>query len=119
LTLANLPEFSGGTIAGLFDLAVSAIGKDCTDRPALKKARKVTIVVEATPLMNTDGDVLRDVALTIRVNTTIPEQALENSVARINNKGQMAFSPFDRRNPDQLTLLNDDNDEDLGMGEVE
>jgi hypothetical protein len=69
MTLETLIAMDGGRIAQVFNREVERLTSDCEDRPALKKARKLTLTLTLLPVPTDEGDldsVFFNVALDVK-----------------------------------------------------
>jgi hypothetical protein len=89
-------------------IKLQAAAADCVDRPALKKARKVTLTMSFVPIMQPNGD-----ASTVRrasvVKGNVPDQVSQEHILAVRRNG-FAFNPDSPNNPNQLTLIDEDED---------
>lgn len=73
LSLETLPEYDGGSLAILVNRALRDFHDDLDDRPEIKKARKVTIVIEGKP-RDVTGSQLETAEVSISVKLSIPNK---------------------------------------------
>lgn len=71
-----------------FDSQLSGLVADCRKRPACKKARKITLTIEAAP----NEQDPEDVNLSIVISSKIPAAKHLVRRARTNNKNQLQLS---------------------------
>lgn len=102
LTLENLHELDNGRIAEAFRLALKRVQHDCTDRPALAKARTVVLKLNAIPHADDEGD-LQTVKITFDVKETIPQRSTR-SYEMSAQRGAFLFNRHAPENPNQRTI---------------
>lgn len=71
-TLATIADMDGGRIRTAFEQALKRIEADCKDRPGVKAARKLELVLTMTPVAD-DGD-LDSVNVTFRIKDSVPKR---------------------------------------------
>lgn len=71
-TLATIAEMDGGRIKTAFEQALKRIEADCKDRPGVKAARKLELVLTMTPIAD-DGE-LDSVDVTFRIKDAVPKR---------------------------------------------
>lgn len=72
-TLKTLAEMDGGRILEAFEQALNRCRYDCEDRPAVKGARKITLVVSMEPIADDSGD-LGSVDVSFDLNDKLPKR---------------------------------------------
>ncbi len=71
-TMDTIAEMDGGRIKAAFTQALKRLEDDCKDRPALKKARELHLVMTMTPVP--DGADLDSVNVTFKIKESIPKR---------------------------------------------
>ncbi len=71
-SLQTLAEMDGGRIRLAFEAALKRLEADCKDRPGVKTARKLALLVSMEPVAD-DGE-LDSVNVTFRITDTIPKR---------------------------------------------
>ena len=71
-SLATLAEMDGGRIRAAFEQALQRLEADCKDRPGVKRARQLQLVVELAPIAD-EGE-LDSVNVTFRIKESIPKR---------------------------------------------
>lgn len=71
-SLATLAEMDGGRIRTAFEQALKRLEADCKDRPGVKRARQLQLVVDMQPVAD-DGE-LDSVNVTFRIKESIPKR---------------------------------------------
>lgn len=70
--LATLADMDGGRIRVAFEAALRRLEADCRDRPGVKSARKLALLVQLEPVAD-DGQ-LDSVNVTFRITDTVPKR---------------------------------------------
>lgn len=73
LSLSTLPELDSGIVNEAFTKALERCEADCRDRPGDDKPRKVTLVVEMTPVRDQRGR-LDSINVGVDVSDAIPKR---------------------------------------------
>ena len=71
--MGTLTELDGGRIRTAFEQALKRLETDCKDRPNVKAARKLELVITMTPLPDDAGD-LDSVDVKFRVKDSVPKR---------------------------------------------
>jgi hypothetical protein len=71
--METLTELDGGRIRTAFEQAMKRLEHDCKDRPNVKAARKLELVITMTPLPDDAGD-LDSVDVKFRVKDSVPKR---------------------------------------------
>lgn len=71
-TLATILEMDGGRIKTAFEQALKRMELDCKDRPGVKAARKLELVLQMTPIA--DNGELDSVDVTFRIKDSVPKR---------------------------------------------
>lgn len=74
LTLDGIARLDDERIAKAFALALDRARRDCHDRPALEKARKVTLTILMTPCEDEDGS-CGTVDVQFELDDNVPKRA--------------------------------------------
>lgn len=92
--------------AAAFDTAWRRLTLDLIDRPADTRARKVTIVLEAKPVMEVIGNVqsCEGANVTATVKSSLPDIVTPGANFGVTVTGQMIFNPSNPTNHQQRTL---------------
>ena len=107
-SLANLQALDNGRVVEAFNQAVKRVVGDCQDRPALKKARKVTLEMEVVPVFAQDGaGGLDSIKAVFKVTDTAPKrESKEYSFGCHTRKGkpELVFNDLSDDNVHQRTI---------------
>ncbi len=110
LEFDSLKEIDHGSLEVAVNQALRSIFFDCTDRPALKKGRKLTLELDVTPKVDKRGQ-FSHASVNFNVKTSMPAKGVE-VVMRPSADGKgLEFNPSFSESPDQMTLLDDEDDE--------
>lgn len=90
LTLENLKDFDGGSLANLVDMGIQQVSVDLLNRPELDKVRKVTIQLEFKPVA--DGKELDHVVTTAQVKVTVPNRETRVNTLIPARRGGLEFN---------------------------
>lgn len=102
LSMENLGDIDDGSVAVAINQALRAAVNDCQDRPSLKKARKITLEISITPVM--DKRDFHQARVEFTIKQTVPSKGLE-VVMRPTTRGDgLEFHPTFSDNPDQLEI---------------
>ena len=82
LSLSTLSQLDDGTVGAVVDAAIAEALADCDDRPYLEKARKITIEVAVSPVL--DNGRLKGVDVATGVKLAKPPQAARDQYLRTN-----------------------------------
>ena len=108
LTLATLGKLDDGTVGAVVDAAITEALIDCDDRPFLEKARKVTIEVVISPVL--DNGRLKAVDVATGVKLVKPPQVARKQSLR---------TTFDTANRKVEAMLPDSYQDTMFTGEKE
>lgn len=114
-SLSELSAYAGGELAQNFDALLAAAVRDCVERPTVEKKRTVSIVINVTPVRDSDGT-CSDVVLDVQTPAKTPAKQLQPHVMRATVSGGLRYAPDSPTNPDQQVLGFDDEQEG-GPGE--
>lgn len=104
LNLGSLIMLDGGRAEKAFNLELQKIVADLDDRPAVTKARKVTLELNIEPTNEEHGAVV-DAEVTFRVGSKIPGRQTKAYRMKIDGaKGTLVFNPDAPENADQTTI---------------
>lgn len=103
LSLETLKDFDFGKSAVMFQQALKACVNDIRDRPGEKKARKVQLEVQITPVILQDGDVV-DVEVEFMAKTVVPAWHTAARPLGVTRQGDLFFSADSPDSPHQRTL---------------
>lgn len=99
LTLETLHEFDGGSLAILFNQALRNIYLDLEDRSMLKKARRLSVELMLTPLIDEKSGRadLAEIRMDARISVKIPNKETHtNILAPSSKEGGLMFEPASR-----------------------
>jgi hypothetical protein len=93
LTLENLKELDMGVPSEMFDMELKRVLRDMEDRPTDNTPRRVSIHFVLKPEMDSRGRNLEQVAMQVKVDSSVPKQ--QTRVYRMAPKqdGSLAFNP--------------------------
>ncbi len=111
LRTASLPSVRDGMVAYQLDTELAKIHADCSDRPTLKQARKVTLEISVTP---SGDDPLDGVEVKFKVNqASLPATEIVRQMKSLRKRNGFAFdSDTDSLDHDPLQKRIDGIDED-------
>lgn len=98
LSLGTIAEIDGGAIIIAFDNDLAAAIKDCNDRPALSKPRKVMLEVILEPVADSRGD-LDVVRIGFRIKSTGPVRESRDYLMEPRAGNVVAFLPDHPEDP--------------------
>lgn len=105
--LGTLINLDGGRIVEAWNQAISRATRDCEDRPAENKPRKVTLELELTPVVFQDGAVLDSLKGIFRIKDTVPtRQSKDYSLGFRKRHGQarLVFNDLSEDDIHQKTI---------------
>jgi hypothetical protein len=114
LKLEALKSLDFGRPAVAFEQGLRDAARDCIDRPADKRPRKVTFEFVLTPMQEEDGD-CNHAEGHFRVKTILPHRQTKPYSFGLKKQGTLFFSENSPQNVDQLAF--EDVDEDTGKAE--
>lgn len=106
-SLPTLIELDGGRVPEAWNQAVQRCAADCEDRPALKKARKVTLELELIPVFSQDGHVLDSIDASFKVKDSAPLRETKKynlALRKKAGKHQLVFNDMSDDNIHQRTI---------------
>ena len=103
LGLDTVNQVADGTIVEAFNVHVKRAVQDISDRPGDKKARKVVLTMELTPVLQANG-LADNVAMEVKIKSSIPDHVSRTVEAAIKRNGTALFNDMSPDNPDQMTL---------------
>jgi len=103
LSLETLPLFDYGKAGAAVELALATVVRDCVDRPGVKAARCVSLVISVTPVLLQDGDVV-DANVSFKVSPKTPPYETPARPVAVTKKGQLYFEELSPDNPRQSTI---------------
>lgn len=106
-TLGSIKDLGGGKAALAFAQHVRRAALDCKDRPGDGAARKVTLELVLSPILQPDGD-CDEVSAQLKVSSTVPKQQTKPYSFGLRANGMLTFNPDSLDNVDQATMLKDD-----------
>lgn len=107
LTLASLNVLDHGVVAKAFQKHLDRLVKDMQDRPADKTKRKLTIEFTFAPVMDEDRE-LESVRSEVEFKSKVPVMRSREMSFGVKRTGQLYFAPDSPDNPDQRSLLTED-----------
>ncbi|MGA2035378.1 MAG: hypothetical protein ABSG68_24285 [Thermoguttaceae bacterium] len=107
LTLANIGELDNGLALETFQTALKRAVKDCLDRPGDKRARKVTLQMNVTPVAQIQGNAIDcDGAKGVFLcKCRIPDYETREVDFGVQQTGDLLFNPDSPNDHKQITLL--------------
>lgn len=108
LSLRTIEKLDDGRIAAAFKIALQRAIRDCENRPANRKSRKVMLQVEVLPHLNDDGRCY-DCDFSFAIKESLPQANSAKYRGCIKHDGSLLFNDLSDDNPNQLTL-DDGND---------
>lgn len=119
LDLKNLNELDSGVVNAAFDHEFQHIVRDCLDRPADKRKRKVTIEFEVIPVQPTEGRPdCEEIDVTAIVKSSVPKRQSKTYTMRPKHDGSVVFHPDIPEDPNADALFDPPAKFDPATGEV-
>ncbi len=106
LKLADLAAFDAGIVDVLFSDEMRRLVADLMDRPKVASARKVSVVVMVTPVVDQRGNVC-EAKVEIEVNGSLPKVRTRTYTASVAPSG-LKYNDLSREDVRQQTLPLDD-----------
>lgn len=103
ITLAKLATIDCKRIAIAFDQAIRNLATDCDDRPGDKRARKVVLQVELTPMPDESG-VADEVAMKVQIKESLPTRKSKDYSLSLRKNGVLAIREGSEDNHEQSPL---------------
>lgn len=103
LTLGSLSDLDLGRPQVAFEAELANAVRDCIDRPGDRAARKVTMTMHLTPIVDDDGD-CDEVDVTFVFKTSVPNKQTKPYQMAINKQGRLFFSENHPEDLDQSTI---------------
>lgn len=101
-SLESLAHLDNGRLRAGLDQALRRAQTDCTDRPGLKKPRRITLTIDMTPVPNEAGDLEScDVAFQVTEKTPNRQSKVYNMKA---TPGGLLFNELSPNDIKQSTL---------------
>lgn len=101
-SLESLAHLDNGRLRAGLDQALRRAQNDCTDRPGLKKPRRITLTIDMTPVPNEAGDLDScDVAFQVTERTPNRQSKVYNMKA---TAGGLLFNELSPSDIKQSTL---------------
>jgi hypothetical protein len=100
LSLDSLKNLDHGRVGLAFSEEVRRVVEDINDRPALNKARTITLTLEVTPETDDSGDINAAVVQWHLKHTIPPRKTMPYSMLPTKN-GQLFFQPDSPEDPRQ------------------
>lgn len=106
LSLTSLDDLDDGRVSKAFLHELKRLVQDCMDRPSDKKTRTLTLELNMTPVISTEGGVVEceGVHGEFTIKGKVPVRRSKTYEFRANNKGQLAYSSTSPENADQTTF---------------
>lgn len=107
LSLDSLRELDSGLAVETFQQAVQRAVKDCLDRPAEKKARKVILQMTIVPVPVINGNTIDcdGVKGAFQCRCKVPDVELQQIDFGVQKDGNLIFNPDSPRDHRQATML--------------
>ena len=107
LSLESIKEVQGGVALEMFQDALHHAVKDCIDRPGDKRARKVTMQMNITPVAVTNGNTIdcEGAKGVFQCRAKMPDRESAEIDFGVQNSGDLIFNPDSPRDHRQTTLL--------------
>lgn len=106
---SSLIDLDGGRVKTAVELAIKRCELDCSDRPGLKKARRVSLNIDITPVIGEEGN-LESCDLVFQVVDTTPKRT--SKVYNMKATGQgLLFNEMSPEDHGQLTFEDAESDE--------
>lgn len=105
-SIESLTDIDGGRPAAAFLHEVQTAVRDCHDRPGSAAARKVTLTMSITPVVDEDG-MCESVRFEFEAKHTTPNRRTKVYEASIDQEGKMLYSPASPKVVDQTTIFDE------------
>lgn len=102
---ASLATLDGGRIAAALERELKQAVQDCRDRPAEKKARKVTLQIEIAPEVVDNTADLCTIGLQCQIQARFPSRASRTYSMDVQKNGNLVFNADAPENPAQKTIF--------------
>lgn len=103
LTALSLTDIDNGRLAEAIQQKINMVARDCMDRPAVKKPRKITVEIEFNPITDVDGD-LDTIKSRFRIKHAMPATESRDISLGVKQDGSMFYSEHSTDNVNQRTL---------------
>lgn len=100
-SIATLAKMDQGRIAAALEQALKRCEDDCKDRPAVKDARKVNLLISLEPVE--DGGELESVDITFKITDTVPKRCSKTYNMKA-ARGGLLFNELSPDDVNQKTL---------------
>ena len=90
LRTTTLDQVRDGMLAALIDEHISKIYADCSERPALKKARKISIEISFTP---SGESPMETVDIEFKVKPSLPPEGFTRQMKALSRSKGFGFAP--------------------------
>lgn len=110
LDFKSLKEIDDGSLEVAVNQVLRQIFLDCSDRPAVKKGRKLNLELEVIPVLNKSGQ-FANALVKFNVKSSLPGKGVDVVMKPSADGTGLQFNPSFSESPDQMSLLDDD-DED-------
>ena len=109
LSLQNISQLDSGLAMEMFQGNLRRAVKDCLDRPTDRRARKVTLQVNLTPVTEIRGNIVDcDGAKGVFLcKAKLPDFESREVDFGVQQSGELLFNPDSPQNHKQMTLLDD------------
>lgn len=102
-SIDSLKKMDGGRVAIAFEQALKRCQLDCSDRPGLKSARKISLIAVMTPVLDEEGN-LDSVDLEFEIKDNIPARKSRPYNMQTAPRGGLLWNEFSPEDVRQLTL---------------
>ncbi|MEW4569335.1 hypothetical protein AB1L88_15830 [Tautonia sp. JC769] len=106
LSLETLHTLDLGKVNEAFKTQLARVVQDCLDRPGEQKARKVTLEVTVTPILDPDGD-CTDARVQMQVVASTPKLRTREYSMGIRRGGGLVFNEDDPADITRPTMFED------------
>lgn len=103
LSTESLPLVRNGMLAAQLDALIRAVTRDCHERPALDKARKIVLEIGLTPRCDDRGNI-EAVYADFAMKSRIPGYAIEGDQMLPRGEDRLLFQPLSPTDPRQDAL---------------
>lgn len=102
-TIQEVAELDDGRIALMINKNLRIATEDCSNRPGVKKARKVAVVFEITPVIDESG-MCTEVDIEFVSASSLPKSRSKTVNMAVQPKGELLFNPASEDDVHQHTL---------------
>lgn len=103
LSMKSLSEIDNGRLREAFDQALRRAHADCKDRPSVKGARKISLQLSISPVVDVDTGDLDSCDVGFKIKEAVPERGTR-AYNMVSDSEGLVFNDLARTNARQQTL---------------